>query len=206
MAVKIRLQRHGRKKKPFYYVVIADSRSSRDGKFIEKIGTYNPMLKPSSIEVYMEKALLWLGRGAEPTKTVKSLLSSKGVFLKKHLLEGVKKGAFNQEEAEKRFQAWLDKKQEKKKILTDKKASLKATPIIKEEEKKEVYYAKDEEKAAPLDKKDIVEEKTASLEEPVASLDKKDIAEEQTTPLEEKKEAQAQKEKDVDPKSQQEQS
>jgi len=109
MAVKIRLARKGRKKQAFYHIVIADSRSPRDGRFIEKIGTYNPITNPATVELDFDKALGWLQKGALPTDTCRGILSREGVLLKKHLLEGVKKGAFDDAEAEKRFNDWKTK-------------------------------------------------------------------------------------------------
>lgn len=111
MPVRLRLQRHGRKKQPFYYIVAADSRAPRDGKFLEKIGTYNPTKVPAEIEINHEKALEWLDKGAQPTDTVHRILSYKGVLYKKHLLRGVKKGAFSPEEAERRFKEWIEAKE-----------------------------------------------------------------------------------------------
>ncbi len=111
MATKIRLQRHGRKGYAFYHIVIADSRAPRDGKFIERVGSYNPNTNPATINLDFERALYWLQVGAQPTDTVRNILSTQGVLLKKHLLGGVKKGAFSLEEAEKRFNAWLTQKQ-----------------------------------------------------------------------------------------------
>lgn len=111
MATKIRLQRHGRKSYAFYQIVVADSRAPRDGKFIERIGSYNPNTNPATINLNFERALYWLTTGAQPTDTVRNILSNEGVLLKKHLLGGVKKGAFSAEEAEKRFEAWLKNKQ-----------------------------------------------------------------------------------------------
>ena len=111
MATKIRLQRHGRKDYAYYQIVIADSRAPRDGKFIERIGTYNPNTNPATVDIKFERALYWVQTGAQPTDTVRNLLSGKGVYLMKHLLGGVKKGAFSQEEAENRFQAWLKNKE-----------------------------------------------------------------------------------------------
>ncbi len=111
MATKIRLQRHGRKDYAFYQIVIADSRAPRDGKFIERVGSYNPNTNPATINLNFERALYWLTTGAQPTDTVRNILSNEGVLLKKHLLGGVKKGAFSAEEAEKRFEAWLKNKQ-----------------------------------------------------------------------------------------------
>ena len=111
MATKIRLQRHGRKGYAFYHIVIADSRAPRDGKFIERIGSYNPNTNPATIDMKFDRALYWLQVGAQPTDTAKSILSKQGVLLKKHLLGGVKKGAFSETEAETKFQAWLSSKQ-----------------------------------------------------------------------------------------------
>ncbi len=110
MPVKIRLQRHGKKGKPFYWIVAADSRAKRDGKFLEKIGTYNPNTNPATIDLDVDGAVKWLQNGAQPTDTAKTLLSGKGALLKHHLLGGVAKGAFSEEEAEKKFQAWLEEK------------------------------------------------------------------------------------------------
>ena len=110
MATKIRLARHGRKGRPFYDVVIADSRAPRDGKYIERIGSYNPMTNPATIDLNFERALYWMNVGAQPTDTVRSILSYEGVLLKKHLLEGVKKGAFDEAVAEAKFEAWKKEK------------------------------------------------------------------------------------------------
>ncbi len=111
MATKIRLQRHGRKNYAFYPIVIADSRAPRDGKFIERIGSYNPNTNPATINVNFERALYWLNCGAIPTDTVRTILSNEGVLLMKHLQGGVKKGAFDEAEAQRRFEAWKQKKQ-----------------------------------------------------------------------------------------------
>ena len=113
MPTKIRLQRHGKKGKPFYHVVIADSRAPRDGKYIEKIGIYNPNTNPATIEVDADKALSWLQLGAVPTDTVNAILKYRGVMYKNHLLKGVAKGAFTEAEAENRFDAWLKEKETK---------------------------------------------------------------------------------------------
>lgn len=110
MATKIRLARHGRKGSPFYHVVIADSRAPRDGKYIERIGSYNPMTNPATIDLNFERALYWLMTGAQPTDTTKRLLSVEGVLLKKHLLEGVKKGAFDMAAADAKFEDWKKEK------------------------------------------------------------------------------------------------
>lgn len=113
MPVKIRLSRHGRKRHAFYHIVVADSRSPRDGKYIERIGSYNPNTNPATIDLNFDKALTWLSNGAQPTDTAKAILSYKGVLMKKHLLDGVKKGAFDEAEAEKRFEAWSAQKEQK---------------------------------------------------------------------------------------------
>ena len=106
MATKIRLQRHGRKGYAFYPIVVADSRAPRDGRFIERIGSYNPNTNPATISLDFDRALYWVSVGAQPTDTVRSILSKEGVMLMKHLLGGVKKGAFTDEEAQRRFDAW----------------------------------------------------------------------------------------------------
>ena len=110
MAVKIRLQRHGKKGKPFYKIVAADNRAKRDGKFIEAIGFYNPTTVPATIELDIDRSVYWLQNGAEPTDTVKSILQFKGALYKKHLLRGVAKGSFSVEEAETKFEAWIANK------------------------------------------------------------------------------------------------
>ena len=111
MATKIRLQRRGRKHYAFYSIVIADSRAPRDGKFTEKIGTYNPNTNPATVEINFERALWWVNNGATPTDTVRSILSREGVYLMKHLQGGVKKGAFDEATAQKKFDAWKADKQ-----------------------------------------------------------------------------------------------
>ena len=112
MAVKIRLARHGHKGYAFYHIVVANVKSPRDGKFIAKIGSYNPNTNPATIDVDADAAIKWLNNGAQPTDTVRSLLSKTGVLLKKHLLEGVKKGAFDEAKAEEKFNAWKQQKEE----------------------------------------------------------------------------------------------
>jgi len=113
MPVKIRLQRRGRKKSPFYHIVVADARAPRDGRFIEKLGTYNPMTKPATIELNRESAYEWLMKGAQPTDTARAILRFKGVMYRKHLERGVAKGALTQEQAMVKYQAWIDVKEEK---------------------------------------------------------------------------------------------
>lgn len=106
MPVKIRLQRHGSKKRPFYFIVVADARAPRDGKFIQKIGTYNPLTVPASVQLDRQRALDWLHKGAQPTDTVRRILSFKGVLYLKHLLRGVKLGLFDEATAMEKFQTW----------------------------------------------------------------------------------------------------
>ncbi len=113
MATKIRLQRHGKKRKPFYHIVIADGRAKRDGKYIEKIGTYNPTTNPATIDLKFDRALDWLQTGAQPTDTVRSILSYTGVMYKNHLDKGVKKGALTEADADKKFLAWVAEKEAK---------------------------------------------------------------------------------------------
>ena len=113
MSVKIRLQRHGSKGKPFFHIVVADSRARRDGRFIEKLGIYNPITNPATIELNVDSAVQWLNNGAQPTDTARAILSYKGALYKKHLQGGVAKGAFDEAEAEKRFAAWVDAKDAK---------------------------------------------------------------------------------------------
>ncbi|MEX0967080.1 MAG: 30S ribosomal protein S16 [Bacteroidia bacterium] len=110
MPVKIRLQRHGRKKLPYYYIVVADSRAPRDGKFIERLGAYNPTTDPATINIDQEKALDWLRKGAVPTDTARAILSYKGIMYKKHLQRGVDKGALTQEDADQKWNSWMDEK------------------------------------------------------------------------------------------------
>ncbi|MEI6574555.1 MAG: 30S ribosomal protein S16 [Bacteroidota bacterium] len=109
----MRLQRHGKKGRPFYHIVIADGRAPRDGRFVEKIGTYNPLARPAEIDIDFEKAIEWLNNGASPSDTVKAILSYKGVLYKNHLIKGVAKGALTELQAEEKFQAWVAEKETK---------------------------------------------------------------------------------------------
>lgn len=157
MSVKIRLQRHGRKKAPFYHIVIADSRSPRDGRFIEKIGTYNPMTKPATIALDRDKAFDWLQKGAQPTDTVRAILRFKGVMYRKHLTRGVKKGALSAEQALEKYTAWIDAKE---KNISDKVAQTAA-------EKKafaELVFGKPKAKPAPVVAEPVAEDTTSSEE------------------------------------------
>ena len=119
MSVKIRLQRHGKKGKPYYWIVAADARSKRDGKYLEKLGAYNPNVNPAIIELDIDGAVKWLQNGAQPTDTARAILSYKGALLKKHLAGGVAKGALTEEQAEKKFNAWLEEKAAKVQAKAD---------------------------------------------------------------------------------------
>ena len=124
MATRIRWQRRGKKNQPFYHIVIADGRAPRDGRFIEKLGTYNPLTHPATININFERALYWVEVGADPSDTVRSILKNEGVYLMKHLKGGVAKGAFSETEANRRFDAWKQEKESKinnmKRELADK--------------------------------------------------------------------------------------
>lgn len=171
MAVKIRLQRRGRKGYPFYHIVAADSRAPRDGKFIEKIGTYNPNVDPIAVEINMDRALYWLNVGAQPTDTAKNLLSSKGVLLKKHLMGGVAKGAFSEEVADQKFTKWMSEKDDStRQILAKKEADEKSK--LKALHDAEVVANKA--KAEAIAKKNaVVEEVVEETTEPVAETEEK---------------------------------
>jgi len=138
MPVKIRLQRHGKKGKPFYWVVAADARSKRDGKYLEKIGTYNPNTNPATVELNLESAVQWLHNGAQPTDTARAILSYKGALLKHHLDGGVRKGALTQEQADEKLTKWLDEKagkvDAKKEGLTKAQSDVRAKALKAEKE------------------------------------------------------------------------
>ena len=171
MATKIRLQRHGKKGRPFYHVVVADSRAPRDGKFIERIGSYNPNTNPATIVLDFEKALDWMNKGAQPTDTARAILSYKGVLYKKHLQGGVKKGAFDEAKAEELFAAWTEgndaKIEGKKSGLAQSKGEAKKAALAAEAKKKE-------EKAA------AIAAKNAPVEEAAAEEATEEAAEENT--------------------------
>ena len=171
MATRIRLQRHGKKGKPVYNIVVADQRSPRDGKYIEKLGIYNPNTNPALINLDFDSTLDWMMKGAQPSDTAKAILSYKGILMKKHLLEGVRKGAFNEEEAEKRFTTWMEGKNQK---VADKSQNvLKA----KENAKKatlETEKAKNEAKA-----KELATKKTKAAEETTEESTEEEATEEE---------------------------
>ena len=145
MATRIRLQRHGRKNYAFYAIVIAHADAPRDGRFVEKIGTYNPNTNPATVDLNFDRALYWVMTGAQPTDTTRNLLSDKGVYLKKHLLGGVKKGAFNEAEADKKFQTWLNEKEKKNNAVVTEQNSKKIASAKKRlEEEQAINKAKSE--------------------------------------------------------------
>jgi len=176
MAVKIRLQRKGRKKAPFYHIVIADSRSPRDGKFIQNIGMYNPISKPAIIELDRDAAFKWLMQGAEPTDTVKAILKYKGVMYRKHLSRGVAKGSFSQEKADEMYLAWVDQKEGK---ILDKVSARKAE--LEAINKKLVGTKK--EKPAPVVVEEAVSADTEA--ENVAETPSEDVSSTEETKAEE---------------------
>ncbi|SKB73337.1 30S ribosomal protein S16 [Daejeonella lutea] len=166
MATKIRLQRFGKKGKPFYHVVVADARAPRDGKFIERIGSYNPNTNPATIDINFDKALDWVNKGAQPTDTCRAILSYKGVMYKKHLEGGVKKGALTAEQAETKFAAWLDSKEGKiagkKDSLTKSKEETKKSALAAEAKKKEEIAAAVAAKNTPPAEEEVAEETEAN--------------------------------------------
>ena len=163
MPVRIRLQRHGRKGRPIFSIVAADSRSPRDGRFIEKIGQYNPNTNPATIELDFDSALEWLQKGAQPSDTCRAILSYKGVLLKKHLLEGVKKGALTEEQVEERFDKWLEEKSQK---IQDKSAAVAKSAEDKEKARVEAENAKSEARAEALKGAAAEQETEAAAEAP----------------------------------------
>jgi small subunit ribosomal protein S16 len=163
MSVKIRLQRHGKKGKPFYWIVAADARSKRDGKFLEKLGTYNPTANPAIIDLNLDAAVQWLHNGAQPTDTARAILSYKGALLKHHLDGGVRKGALTQEQAEAKLAAWLDEKagtvNAKKDGLSKAKEDARAKALKLEKEANEKRAKAAAEAAQPVE--EVAEEATA---------------------------------------------
>lgn len=171
MATKIRLQRFGKKGKPFFHVVVADSRAPRDGKFIERLGSYNPNTNPATIEINFEKTLDWVNKGAEPTDTARAILSYKGVLYKKHLQGGVKKGALTEEQADAKFAQWLEAKggqiEGKKESLSSTKGEAKKAALAAEAKKNADRAAAIALKNAPV-AEEVVEEEVVADEAPAA--------------------------------------
>ena len=194
MPVKIRLQRHGKKGKPFYWIVAADARAKRDGKFLDKLGIYNPNTNPATIELDVDGAVKWLNNGAQPSDTAKRLLSYKGALLKHHLLGGVRKGALTEEQAEEKFNAWvadkdaaiaakvsgLSKEQEAEKAVNDKRIAdaqaLEAEAAV-EVAAAEAAAAAEEAAAEEATEEVVAEEATATEEAPAAEEASEDTKE-----------------------------
>ena len=182
MPVKMRLQRKGRKKAPFYHIVVADARSPRDGKYIENLGSYNPMTVPATIELDRDKAYNWLMNGAQPTETMRAILSFKGVLFRKHLMRGVKKGAMTLEEAEAKYQEYIDAKDAKVEVrrqasLEEKRARWAAINGIapkKEEPVVEEAPAVEETKVETTEEETTEEQATPSIEETAAAKPKEE--------------------------------
>jgi len=187
MPVKIRLQRHGKKGKPFYWIVAADARAKRDGRYLEKLGTYNPNTNPAIINLNVDGAVQWLQNGAQPTDTAKAILSYKGAMLKNHLVGGVRKGALTEEQAEEKFQAWLEEKtgkvSAKQDGLAKAKADVKAKALEAEKAVNEARIAA----AVPVEEvvEEVAEEATEEVvaeaeatEEVVAEAETEVVAEE----------------------------
>jgi len=175
MPVKLRLQRHGKKGKPFYWLVAADARAKRDGRYLEKLGTYNPNTNPATVVIDIDRAVNWLEKGAQPTDTARTLLSYRGAMLKHHLNGGVRKGALTQEEADKKLEAWLEEKeakiQAKKDGLSKAAADASAQRLADEKAASEKRLAAAQEAEAP------VEEAQGEAEAPVEEVP---VAEEST--------------------------
>jgi len=185
MSVKIRLQRHGKKGKPFYSIVAADARAKRDGKFLEKLGTYNPNVNPAIIELDVDGAVKWLQNGAQPTDTARAILSYKGAMLKNHLAGGVRKGALTEEQAEAKFTAWLEEKANritaKKEGLTKEQEEAKAAALAAEKSVNEarVNAAKEAEAAIVAEKE--AAEAALEAEKVAAEATTEEVVEETTT-------------------------
>ena len=184
MPVKIRLQRHGKKGKPYFWIVAADARSKRDGKYLEKLGAYNPNTNPATIELDVDGAVKWLQNGAQPTDTARAILSYKGALMKNHLVGGVRKGALTEEQAEEKFNAWMEEKtglvDAKKGDLAKAQADAKAKALDAEKEvnaKREADAAQaiaDAEAAeaaanAPAEEVEVTTEETAEATEEVVA-------------------------------------
>ena len=188
MSVKIRLQRHGKKGKPFYWIVAADARAKRDGRFLEKLGTYNHNTNPATINLDVDGAVKWLQNGAQPTDTAKTILSYKGAMLKNHLVGGVRKGALTEEQAEEKFQAWLEEKAgkvaTKEENVAKAKSEAKAKALEAEKAVNEARVAAAVEEATPEVEEEVVAEEVTP-EEVVEETAPEVVAEEATPEVEE---------------------
>lgn len=194
MPVKIRLQRRGKKGKPYFWIIAADGRSKRDGKYLEKIGFYNPTTNPAQIDLDVDKAVTWLQNGAQPTDTVRAILSYKGALLKNHLAGGVRKGALTEEQAEAKFNEWLETKRDsidsKKATLSETEAKAKAEKLAAEKAVSDKRAADAAAAAAPAEEEVTEEaEATAETEEAAEAPAKSAIEEAADEAKEDKKEA-----------------
>lgn len=185
MSVKIRLQRHGKKQKPFYWIVAADARAKRDGRFLEKLGTYNPNTNPATIDLNLDQAVQWLHNGAQPTDTARAILSYKGALLKHHLDGGVRKGALTQEQADAKLAAWIEEKagkvDAKKDGLSKKQAEAKAKALKAEVAANEKRANAAAEALKAAEAPEVVEEEVAEVAEEVVA----EVAVEETPAVEE---------------------
>jgi small subunit ribosomal protein S16 len=175
MATKIRLQRHGKKGKPFYYIVVADARAPRDGRFIERLGSYNPNTNPATIDINFDKTLNWVNDGAQPTDTCRAILAYKGVMYKKHLQGGVKKGALTEDQAAAKFAEWLDQKDGK---ITGKKSDLNTAKDTARKAALVAEAKKKEDKAAAIAAKYTPPAEEVEEEAPVAEVEETPTVEE----------------------------
>ncbi|MDR3327142.1 MAG: 30S ribosomal protein S16 [Prevotellaceae bacterium] len=175
MATKIRLQRHGKKGYAYYHIVVADSRAPRDGRFIERLGSYNPNTNPATIDLNFERSLYWLQTGAQPTDTTKNILSAEGVYLKKHLLGGVKKGAFDEATAENKFNAWKSEKEKNLSTFVEKTLAEKAAEYKR---RLDSEVEKNKAKAAELARKklDAMKAEEAAIRAEAAAAKAEEVA------------------------------
>ena len=200
MPVRIRLQRHGKKGKPIYWIVAADSRAKRDGRYLEKLGVYNPNTLPASIELNLDRAVDWLQKGAQPSHTARNLLSEQGAMLKNHLINGLNKGALTEDDVNTKFEAWVKEKEGKNEVLKKKinadaeKARAaainaeKEVSIKRKEEAAAQAKAQEEEEAAAAENENAQTGDTAAPEAPEAETDEQPAVEEmpaEETPAEE---------------------
>ena len=182
MPVRIRLQRHGKKGKPFYWIVAADSRAKRDGRYLEKLGTYNPNTHPATVALDVDKTVTWLQNGAQPSDTARNLLSNEGVMLKNHLVNGVRKGALTEEQVAEKFEAWVKEKEGKKEALLNsiqqQESKAKAAALAAEQEVSAKRKAAAEEALAQETAEEASAEAEDTVEEAPAAETAEEVAEE----------------------------
>ena len=200
MPVRIRLQRHGKKGKPFYWIVAADSRAKRDGKFLEKLGIYNPNTDPAIVELDVDRSVQWMQNGAEPTNTARHLLSSKGAMLKLHLVKGIAKGALTEEQVEERFQSWLSDKEKSNQSKMDELNKTSSEQRAKALEAEKEVSEKRAAEIAAANAPEPVEEEAVEEEAAVEASSEESPAEEtvaEEAPSEEPKDAPSEEPKDA---------